>query len=336
MVDVIINNQTLDGGPDGINYIKQANDLADVTTVNTSYSYTLEFPKNPKNTLIFKGLGLEGNLSRIPYEKSITQIIDNGAMIVSNGRATVKETSTSYKVIVQDGIIDFFRAIENKTIGGDLDLTSLEHVKTDVNIIASFTNPNYRYLISEYNGWTWKSNVLNPDYQIPSINNQFIFDKIMDFAGYTYEGLPDISGEWTTFPTPPTIPTDEEELRFQGQIQKEQNIPEFQNWKPLYVPEWTTISFYDTDFLMLENNWYLKGLQTGNYKAEFSSGGGGSRMLYGVTVGNQLYTQWLPIKWSLYLNSVKLASSYLNQTTNFLFPASANNRIHFFPETLTR
>ena len=51
-----------------------------------------------------------------------------------------KETSDN-KLVIQDGIIDFFRSIENKSIGNDLDLSELSHVKNEANIIASFTNP---------------------------------------------------------------------------------------------------------------------------------------------------------------------------------------------------
>src|SRR5690606_38037597 len=196
MVELIINGQYVDLKSTGVKYVKQVNDLADVTTVNTSYSYSLKVSKTPNNTKIFKGLGIVGDTSRIPYTKNRTQLIDNGAMIVSNGVSTIKETDDDYKVVVQDGIIDFFRAIENKTIGTDLDLSELSHTKNAANIVASFTNPDYRYLISEYNGKTIKDGTLNPDYQVPSINQMYIFEKIMAYAGYTYEGLPDISGEW--------------------------------------------------------------------------------------------------------------------------------------------
>src|SRR5690606_14277641 len=144
MVELRINGQSVDLSLARVKYVKQANDLADVTTVNTSYSYSLTVPKTPNNTRIFKGLGIVGDTSRIPYTKNRTELIHNGAMIVSNGVSTVKETGDTYKVVVQDGIIDFFRAIENKTIGKDLDISELSHTKNATNIVASFTNPNYR------------------------------------------------------------------------------------------------------------------------------------------------------------------------------------------------
>src|SRR5690606_11158679 len=262
-------------------------------------------------------------------------LIDNGAMIVSNGVSTVKETNDDYKVVVQDGIIDFFRAIENKTIGTDLDLSELSHTKNAANIVASFTNPNYRYLISEYNGWTVKDGTLNPDYQVPSINQMYIFEKIMAFAGYTYEGLPDISGEWTTFPTPPTIPTDEETLRFDGFASQIENVTPFEDWRDEFIPTWDSYPTYDTDFLTLINNWKLKILQTGNYRAVYDINGS---MFYAYLVGNQLKTFTLPMKMVLYKNGDEI-SSKISGSGGFTtkdFNGGATDVIHFFPQPLSR
>lgn len=334
MVEVIINGQYVEGAPEKIKYVKQANDLADVTTVNSSYSYSITLPKTPKNTRIFNGLGLVGNTSGIPYQKNFTQVIDNGSMIVSNGVSKVKETTDKYKLVVQDGIIDFFRSIENKSIGNDLDLSELSHVKNEANIIASFTNPNYRYLISEYNGWTVKNSSVNPDYQVPSINNKYIFDKIMSYAGYTYEGLPDISTDWTTFPSPPAIPTDEEIERFRGFYSVAQNIPNFDDWRDHFSPQWDSTAVLDTDVFELINNWELKAKVTANYRASFDVNGS---MLYAVLEGNQMYTKVMPIKMSLFKNGVSLKSARPSiNVLDFDFVASTNDRLYFYPETLTQ
>lgn len=334
MVELIINNKSVDISDSKVKYIKQANDLADVTTVNASYSYSIKAEKTPTNTQIFLGLGLIGNTSNIPYKKNVTRLIDNGVVLIPNGVSYVKETADDYKIVVQDGIVDFFRAIENRTIGVDLDLSELSHTKNDVNIVASFGRNDYRYLISEYNGWTVRDGSLNPDYQVPSINNKYIFDKIMAYAGYTYENMPDISNEWTTFPTPPTIPTDEEILRFFGNYSVVQDITLFEDWQDQFIPTWGSVSTYDTDFLQLINNWKLKIKQTGNYKAEIDLSG--STMLYAVLEGNQLYTLAMPLKMAIYLNGVKLASVISPDSAVKLFNGGANGIIDFYPETLTR
>src|SRR5690606_38126908 len=123
MVELYINGKQIELIQSRIKYVKQSNDLADVTTVNTSYSYSLTIPKTEKNTIVFKGLGLVGSTSMIPYKKNTTQLIDNGVMLISNGTSTIKNTGKEYKLFVQEGIVDFFRSIENKTIGVDIDMS---------------------------------------------------------------------------------------------------------------------------------------------------------------------------------------------------------------------
>jgi hypothetical protein len=342
MVEVFIDGRQLDIEQPRMKYVRQVNDLADVTTVNASYSYSLTINKTPNNTAIFKGLGLVGNTSDIPYKKTKTQVIDNGAMIISNGVSTISETSETYKIVIQDGIIDFFRAIENRTIGNDLDLSEISHTKTDANIIASFTNPNYRYLISEYNGYTWKDGSINPDYQVPSVNNKYLFDKIMAFAGYTYENLPDISKDWTTFPTQPDIPTDELIPIFEGTFDYSLSTPisftTIQYIQSIFKPQWNNIIFSDPQYYQLINNYEIFVYQTANYKVDFNIPNG-NKMLYVVIEGNNIYTMYMPMKMGIFVNGQFVASNIANQNnvhTESIFLASANSRIKFLPMALTR
>lgn len=269
MVELIINGKTLDTQDPKIRYVKQVNDLADVTTVNTSYSYYLNIPKTPNNTSILQGLGISGDTSNIPYEKNTTQLMDNGSVIIANGVSTIKETSDDYKIVVQDGIIDFFRSIENKTIGKDLDLSEIIHIRNTASIIDSFTNPNYRYLLAEYNGETKKNNAINPDYQVPSVNQKYIWDKIMSYSGYTYSNLPEIGNEWITFPIPPIISVEEEEQRFlANMLNKSYTYGLNQDWRNNIPMAWDNIFVYDTDFTQVLNGLKLKILQTANYRIE--------------------------------------------------------------------
>lgn len=336
MVEVYINRTKIDIEDTDIKYVKQVNDLADVTTVNASYSYSLTVKKTPKNTATFQGLGLVGDTSTIPYTKNITQVIDNGSMIIPNGVSYVKKTGKDYKLVIQDGIIDFFRTIENKTLGTELDLSELDHSKTAPNIISSFTNPYYRYLISEYNGWTIKDNSINPDYQIPSINLQYLFDKIMEYSGYTYEGMPIINDTWITYATPPAVPTGEDVLVFQGNHFGVFNTIEYpepntsQQWENVYKPTWNSTPVYDMDFITLVNNWKLKSLTSNNYKAIYTISG---TMTYKIMEGNIRYLLDMPLKFALYRDNVSLSSSYTTEETSFSI--SAGQIIELRPRTLT-
>lgn len=338
MVEVYINNQKIDILETEIKYVKQVNDLADVTTVNTSYSYSLTVKKTPKNTLILKGLGLVGDTSDIPYTKNRTQVIDNGAMIVPNGISYVKTTDDNYKLVIQDGIVDFFRAIENKTIGNDLDLSELFHAKTDVNIIASFTNPNYRYLISDYNGKTIQSGAINPDYQVPSINFKYLWDKIMAFAGYTYENLPDISGDWMAYGTPPAEDTGEDVLIFEGEHDGFFNTKDpngndtSESWKQYYIPTWNVEATYLPANFILIHNWKLQVVNSNAYKATFNAIG---TMKYRVMEGNIRHFLDLPVKFTLRRNGVYLGQTIGGTAVDVSFTASAGQLLELRISALT-
>src|SRR5690606_35001524 len=83
------------------------------------------------------------------------------------------------------------------------------------------------------------------------------------------------------------------------------NITPFADWEDEFIPYWTNIFFHDTDFLTLINNWKLKILQTGNYRAVWNINGS---MFYAYLVGNQLQTFTLPMKMVLYKNGDAISS----------------------------
>lgn len=210
IVEVFINGEPIDLISKGVKYTKQVNDLADLSTVNTSFTYSLRADKTPNNTRIFQNLGMIGDTSEFPYVKNVTQLIDNGAMLISMGITTVKETTDEYKLHIQEGIIEVFKQIENKTIGKDLDLTELSHEKTVQTIfdswfaIGSFGqgSPPYAYLLADYGGRiTADDGSIDAEYLMPSANVGYLWDKIFNRIGYTYSGVPDdIKHHWITYP----------------------------------------------------------------------------------------------------------------------------------------
>src|SRR5690606_5771588 len=114
-------------------------DVGDITTANSSYTWQLKFPKSPKNTQIFQGLGIAGSNSQMPYQKIVCQILDNGIMIEPNGNLIITATENEYVGHVKAGIIDFLQDISNDLISNVIDLSSLTHLNTVNNIIDSFT-----------------------------------------------------------------------------------------------------------------------------------------------------------------------------------------------------
>tara|TARA_R110000796_G_scaffold120506_1_gene234634 strand:+ start:6894 stop:8909 length:2016 start_codon:yes stop_codon:yes gene_type:complete len=188
-----------------ITYNKQVADFGDITKILTSYTWGMEFIKTPNITRVFKGLGMVGDLSDFPYKKQRVSILDNGTPIVRSGLLKVKETvDGKYNAFIQDGIIDFYTDIKDSTISELVDLTDLDHVNDINTVLASFTLATYRYIISDYSGPPLPNlaglTQLNPTSLIPSINLQYLWDRIFGELGWTYSGNFDFNAMWMTYP----------------------------------------------------------------------------------------------------------------------------------------
>src|SRR5690606_15376331 len=87
-----------------ITFTFQQSDIGDVTAINSSYSWTIRFPKTPTNNDIFKLLGIAGSDSLVPYKKTVCEILENGVMIEPNGNLIITEvTDKEYKGHVKAG-----------------------------------------------------------------------------------------------------------------------------------------------------------------------------------------------------------------------------------------
>src|SRR5690606_3688676 len=155
-----------------ITYVKTAGDLGELTSVNSSYSWTMKFPKTPQNTQALDGLGLVGSGSRRPYEKIYCNLLDNGYPIAIKGLLNVKETREDYNIFIQEGFVDFLKDIKNSTIGESLDLSELDHTRNYESIVGSFgLNLPYAYLVADVNGGYLLNEAnttnLDPNYMAP-------------------------------------------------------------------------------------------------------------------------------------------------------------------------
>jgi hypothetical protein len=199
-------NQEIELVNDTVKYTKQCNDIADLSSRETNFTDSFNAPKNSHNTNVFNELGLVADVSTLPYQKVRTMLLDNGVPLLRDGWLNIKETANDYKLHVYDGIIDLFKAIENKTFGDDIDLSEINHDKNINTVIASFTNPNYKYIINDYGGKTHTQlgNKINIDYLVPSVNVKYLWDKIFTTFGFNYIGnifnTIDFNGLWLTYP----------------------------------------------------------------------------------------------------------------------------------------
>lgn len=200
----------------------QVNDIIDLENRQSNYSATFNLPRTANNVRAFKNLGINGNLSNTPYQRNNAYLYsDTEECIVYNGWAIIKETSDTYKVNILDGNIDLYKAIENLTLS-DLDLEDINHFKTLDNVIASFNDTvNYKYILADYNGKAlFDTDKINIDYLVPSVPVSYLWNKIFDTFGFTYEGQAfntfNFQNLYLTYPKGTVEGSDEPELFYEN------------------------------------------------------------------------------------------------------------------------
>ena len=196
----------------------QVNDIASPNTRQASYTSTFSIPRTSNNTKALGMLGIIGNVSNIPYAKNEAYLFDDsGFCLVYKGWAVISDTGKDFKCNIYDGIIDFYKAIDNKTLS-DLDLTSLQHDKNPLNVVDSYTNSTlpYKYILADYNGSATTGSLgtsINTDYLVPSVKVSWLWEKIEEFTGYSLNGSFKSTAEFAdlymTYPKapPPQIST---------------------------------------------------------------------------------------------------------------------------------
>jgi hypothetical protein len=187
-----INGKKIDLKPSSpIALTRQVNDLANIANRQSNLSQRFIAPPTADNIRNLEFVNLNGNQSNIPYQKNEAMLFDaeTGICIINKGWANISQTSSNgYEINIYDGIIDFYKAIENKKLT-DLNLTELNHIKNVANVTASFSgNLPYMYIIADYNGKTITGSSINIDYQHPSARLSYLWNKVMTYSGFTFEG----------------------------------------------------------------------------------------------------------------------------------------------------
>ena len=231
----------------------QVNDLADIKTRQSNYTNSFKIPRTSKNELAFGLLGVNGNVSEVPYKlNKVFLIAESGEVLINDGHAQVKTTTGTYNIVVYYGNYDLFNEVKNDSLS-DLGLTELTHEKTVANVIETFDSDTlkYKYIVADYGGKTtynisgapgFEIIALNIDYLVPSINVKYLWDKIFEVNGFTYEGSvflqEHFQNMWMSYPKGiPTVLPDVE-LYNSTDIHLIQNPPYIR--KSLYLNEVTS------------------------------------------------------------------------------------------------
>lgn len=268
IIDLWIDGERLDLYSDAtIKHTFQVNDISELKDRQTSFTNSFAAPKTNNNVRILKGLGLPSDTSRVPYLKPDCKMKYEGFDVIVKGWMNVTDTGDNYKIYVYSGIIDFFKAIENKTLGNDLDLSEINHTKDLATVINSYsTNSPYRYFLADYNGQTHflsDPNIINIDYLVPSVRLKYLWDKIHSQFNFPYFGelfdSEDFDNFWLTFPKAPNI-SELYKLITNANNSQIWN-PGFSSYYPL-LPNNTAGSFW-------RSNQFLDIVEDGNYRVSF-------------------------------------------------------------------
>ena len=186
---------------------KQVNTINRLDNRQTNYTLNVKVPKTKNNVRALDFLGGIGSVSNKPYEYNKTQLFNsNGDCEIYDGFTVIKSTDEdSYTLAIYDGFVSFTKAIENKVLS-DLGISELNHLKNITTVKETWTDNTkpYRYNVADYNGNAIVDNKLNTDFLIPSVNVKYLWDKVHDFFGFTYEGsvfdTQDFRDLWITYP----------------------------------------------------------------------------------------------------------------------------------------
>ena len=272
-----INGQRADLLPgDGIAQTKQVNDLNSLDNRQTSYTNKFNLPKTAANTRIMEFLTLTGNNSAIPYQKNACSLYsDTGECFVYNGWAVITDGGDTYEVVVYDGIIDLYKAIENTALSA-LDLSALNHDKSIAAIISSWDTSlqlPYRYILADYNGSTGATNAsppqVNIDYLVPSVNVAWLWNRLFEHFGMGYEGsvfaTEAFTNLWMTYPKGiSTADGDQEVLNIDSYLFNNTNGVRYHGY---YFNTAETETF-DANTLQGTPNVHIKVKQAATYRIE--------------------------------------------------------------------
>lgn len=211
MVELIIDGQCAElKEGEKIKYTRQIGDVYNIANVVHSFTMPTVMPKSSINTRIMKMLGIVGDTSDVPYKRLPVSLNYHGASLVPAGWLNVKKTDRNgYHFNIVDGMFDLFKAIENKTLGKDLDLSVFSHDKNIETVIDSFTNQYYKYLIADYGGRVYGEfggqPFINIDYLVPCFNVMRLFERVFANFGFTFDpaNLSELNQLYITYPKDP-------------------------------------------------------------------------------------------------------------------------------------
>lgn len=299
-VELIVNNRNIEiseNTPFQFNFTVA--DIFNIGMVASSYSNAFQAPSIASNIQALEGLGLVGSNSQVPYKKIPAVVKYDGFDVVSNGSLNVMETGASfYQLSILEGMTDFFKDIENKTIGNHVNgIDVLTHKKTIGNFKKSIVDGDiaYTYIIADFGGkMQLPNNVINIDYLVPAVRISYLWNRIFETFGYTFSGSifsnPDFVDAMITFPQPPDAGEETTNETFFSKANKSNFRDEFpvqEGSNRWYFPNSYNWSTPGTGF----SNWNFKATELNTFRIRVKPIG---YMRVASPNGNPIYETQVP------------------------------------------
>lgn len=207
---LVINDFVIDL-PEEVTYNFKAGDLGEISLAKSTYTSSFSIGKTSEIVALFKGLGLPGDRSNIPYIINDVVLMDDYSPLLVGTLVVLNTDIEFYNVTVISGAYDFFTEIGDTSFS-DLNISEITHEKTvsavDVRLRAS--SGNVRYGFAQF-GWpshfneAGGPNTINVDTMAPAVRAKYLWDKIFSsFPRFTFSGSfyssADFQDLYLTFP----------------------------------------------------------------------------------------------------------------------------------------
>lgn len=173
---------------------RQINSVFSLQDRQVSYTKNFNILLTGETLKAFDFVGKNYNTSDVPYKVLDLKVYRNSSCTITDGYFKVKEiiTKEDKELCVLRGNAVFgnyglFSEIEGKKLS-NLDFNSLNHQLNDAAIKASWSNSTgYVYAIANYGYSKPDNELVDIRYIAPSVYWSWLWDKIFEESGYTYE-----------------------------------------------------------------------------------------------------------------------------------------------------
>ena len=220
---LVINNTVIDL-PEEVTYNFKIGDIGQINLSKSSYTTTFNIGRTAEVVKLFKGLGIAGDRSDIPYTITNVMLMDDYTPLLRGTLVVVRTDAEYYNVTVVSGAYDFFNEIGD-TKFSDIDISEIWHDKNlstvKDNIDGLILNPyggNFTYAMAHFGHSVSHYQVVDPnteeileprtvniDALVPFVTAKYLWDKIFGhFSMFTFSGdfytSADFEALWVGFP----------------------------------------------------------------------------------------------------------------------------------------